>query len=129
PDGASPGQSRGSSVAHNHETKQIRVKLPSGSKKVISSADRAVGIIAGGGHTDKPILKAGPAYRKYKAKGNCWLCVRGRAMNPVEHPFGGGNYQHIGKPLTIRRDAPAGHKVDLIDARCMGRLCGRKTVQ
>lgn len=48
---------------------------------------------------------------------------------PVEHPFGGGNHQHIGKPSTIRRDAPAGRKVGLIAARRTGRLRGTKTVQ
>uniref|UniRef100_A0A8D0L4H2 Large ribosomal subunit protein uL2 n=1 Tax=Sphenodon punctatus TaxID=8508 RepID=A0A8D0L4H2_SPHPU len=104
--------------------------LPSGSKKVISSANRAVvGVVAGGGRIDKPILKAGRAYHKYKAKRNCWPRVRGVAMNPVEHPFGGGNHQHIGKPSTIRRDAPAGRKVGLIAARRTGRLRGTKTVQ
>ncbi|EDL29626.1 mCG131128, isoform CRA_b [Mus musculus] len=77
----------------------------------------------------KPILKAGRAYHKYKAKRNCWPRVRGVAMNPVEHPFGGGNHQHIGKPSTIRRDAPAGRKVGLIAARRTGRLRGTKTVQ
>jgi ribosomal protein L2 len=50
-----------------------RVKLPSGAKKVIPSANRAmVGIVAGGGRIDKPMLKAGRAYHKYKAKRNCW---------------------------------------------------------
>uniref|UniRef100_A0A672SGL1 Large ribosomal subunit protein uL2 n=1 Tax=Sinocyclocheilus grahami TaxID=75366 RepID=A0A672SGL1_SINGR len=86
-------------------------------------------VVAGGGRIDKPILKAGRAYHKYKAKRNCWPRVRGVAMNPVEHPFGGGNHQHIGKPSTIRRDAPAGRKVGLIAARRTGRLRGTKTVQ
>ncbi|RXM31626.1 60S ribosomal protein L8 [Acipenser ruthenus] len=86
------------------------------------------GVVAGGGRIDKPILKAGRAYHKYKAKRNCWPRVRGVAMNPVEHPFGGGNHQHIGKPSTIRRDAPAGRKVGLIAARRTGRLRGTKTV-
>ncbi|XP_074551775.1 large ribosomal subunit protein uL2 [Halichoeres trimaculatus] len=117
-------------ISHNPETKKSRVKLPSGSKKAISSANRAVvGVVAGGGRIDKPILKAGRAYHKYKAKRNCWPRVRGVAMNPVEHPFGGGNHQHIGKPSTIRRDAPAGRKVGLIAARRTGRLRGTKTVQ
>uniref|UniRef100_A0A8C5DFU2 Large ribosomal subunit protein uL2 n=1 Tax=Gouania willdenowi TaxID=441366 RepID=A0A8C5DFU2_GOUWI len=88
-----------------------------------------LGVVAGGGRIDKPILKAGRAYHKYKAKRNCWPRVRGVAMNPVEHPFGGGNHQHIGKPSTIRRDAPAGRKVGLIAARRTGRLRGTKTVQ
>merc|ERR1712186_262688 len=70
------------------------VKLPSGTKKVIPSANRAmVGIVAGGGRIDKPMLKAGRAYHKYKVKRNCWPKVRGVAMNPVEHPHGGGNHQ------------------------------------
>uniref|UniRef100_A0A4W3ICC1 Large ribosomal subunit protein uL2 n=1 Tax=Callorhinchus milii TaxID=7868 RepID=A0A4W3ICC1_CALMI len=99
-------------------------------KAMISSANRAIiGVVAGGGRIDKPILKAGRAYHKYKAKRNCWPRVRGVAMNPVEHPFGGGNHQHIGKPSTIRRDAPAGRKVGLIAARRTGRLRGTKTVQ
>src|SRR5436190_10827737 len=70
-----------------------------------------VGIIAGGGRIDKPILKAGRAYHKYKAKRNSWPKVRGVAMNPVEHPHGGGNHQHIGKASTVRRGASAGKKV------------------
>ena len=72
-------------VAHNPDTKKTRVRLPSGAKKVVSSANRAmVGIVSGGGRTDKPLLKAGRAYHKYKAKRNCWPVVRGVAMNPVE---------------------------------------------
>lgn len=60
-------------IAHNPDTKKTRVKLPSGAKKVIPSNNRAmVGIVAGGGRIDKPILKAGRAYHKYKAKRNCW---------------------------------------------------------
>merc|ERR1712097_102316 len=77
-------------IAHNPDTKRTRVKLPSGSKKVIPSANRAmVGCIAGGGRIDKPILKAGRAFHKYRVKRNSWPKVRGVAMNPVEHPHGG----------------------------------------
>ena len=69
------------------------------------------GIVAGGGRIDKPLLKAGRAYHKYKAKRNCWPIVRGVAMNPVEHPHGGGNHQHIGKASTVARGKSAGRKV------------------
>ncbi len=48
--------------------------------------------------------------------------VRGVAMNPVEHPHGGGNHQHIGHASTVRRDAPPGQKVGLIAARRTGAL-------
>ncbi|XP_039251168.2 large ribosomal subunit protein uL2-like [Styela clava] len=116
-------------IAHNPDTKRTRVKLPSGSKKLIPSANRAlVGVVAGGGRIDKPMLKAGTAYHKYKAKRNCWPKVRGVAMNPVEHPHGGGNHQHIGSPSTVRRDASPGAKVGLIAARRTGRVRGTRTV-
>ncbi|KAK9232116.1 hypothetical protein WN943_022359 [Citrus x changshan-huyou] len=52
-----------------------------------------------------------------RVKRNCWPKVRGVAMNPVEHPHGGGNHQHIGHASTIRRDAPPVQKVGLIAAR------------
>ena len=73
-------------IAHNSETKKTRVKLPSGAKKLLSSANRAqVGIVAGGGRIDKPMLKAGTAYHKYKVKRKCWPRVRGVAMNVSPH--------------------------------------------
>ncbi|EFH39849.1 hypothetical protein ARALYDRAFT_356646 [Arabidopsis lyrata subsp. lyrata] len=50
-------------------------------------------------------LKGGNAYHKYRVKRNSWPKVRGVAMNPVEHPHGGGNHQHIGQASTVRRDA------------------------
>jgi len=70
-------------------------------------------LVSGGGRIDKPMLKAGRAYHKYKAKRNCWPKVRGVAMNPVEHPHGGGNHQHIGKASTVKRGTSAGRKVNL----------------
>merc|ERR1711941_84817 len=114
-------------ISHNPDTKKTRVKLPSGAKKVLQSACRAmVGIVAGGGRIDKPMLKAGRAFHKYRVKRNCWPKVRGVCMNPVEHPHGGGNHQHIGKASTVRRDTSAGRKVGLIAARRTGRLRGTK---
>ena len=47
-------------------------------------------------------------------------------MNPVEHPHGGGNHQHIGKASTVWRGASAGKKVGLIAARRTGRIRGGK---
>merc|ERR1712059_139976 len=114
-------------IAHNVDTKRTRVRLPSGTKKTIPSANRAtVGIVAGGGRIDKPMLKAGRAYHKYKVKRNSWPKVRGVAMNPVEHPHGGGNHQHIGKASTVKRGTSAGRKVGLIAARRTGRSRGGK---
>ena len=85
--------------------------------------------VAGGGRVDKPIMKAGRAYYKYKAKRNCWPRVRGVAMNPVEHPHGGGNHQHIGHSSCVSRHAPPGKKVGLIAARRTGLRRGTKKVR
>merc|ERR1719486_1694610 len=101
--------------------------MPSGSKKNVSSNCCAcIGIVAGGGRLDKPMLKAGTSYHKYKVKRNCWPKVRGVAMNPVGHPHGGGNHQHIGKASTVKRGTSAGRKVGLIAARRTGRIRGGK---
>ncbi|KAK1347617.1 ribosomal protein L8 [Hamiltosporidium tvaerminnensis] len=123
-DGGKYGRSGGcfvAVVAHNKNTNQTIVRLPSGIKKTVSSEGRAViGIVAGGGRTEKPILKAGRAYYKYKSRSISWPVVRGVAMNPVDHPHGGGNHQHIGHPSTVSRHAPHGQKVGLIAARRTG---------
>jgi len=99
-------------IGHDPEAGKTRIRLPSGAKKtVLSRARGTVGIVAGGGRIDKPLLKAGRAFHKYRVKRNCWPKTRGVAMNPVDHPHGGGNHQHIGKASTVRRDAVPGQKV------------------
>ena len=112
-------------IGHSEDGRKTRVRLPSGCRRTIPGYCRAmIGIVAGGGRTDKPILKAGRAFHKYKAKRNKWPKVRGVAMNPVEHPHGGGNHQHIGHPSTVSRFAPPGAKVGLIAARRTGIIRG-----
>jgi len=114
-------------VSHDVDAGTTRIRMPSGMKKTVKSECRAmIGLVAGGGRTDKPMLKAGRAYHKYRVKRNEWPKVRGVAMNPVEHPFGGGNHQHIGHPSTSKRISSAGQKVGLIAARRTGRLTGNK---
>ena len=112
-------------VSHNAETGKTRLKLPSGQKKSVDSSCRAcIGLVAGGGRIEKPVLKAGNSYYRFRVKRNCWPKVRGVARNPVEHPHGGGNHQHIGHPSTVSRHCPPGQKVGLIAARRTGRIRG-----
>ncbi|CAN6327549.1 unnamed protein product [Urochloa humidicola] len=109
-------------ISHNTDNGTTRVKLPSGAKKLVqSNCPAMIGQVAGGGRTEKPLLKAGNAYHKFRVKRNCWPRVRGVAMNPVDHPHGGGNHQHIGHASTVRRDAPPGAKTGQIAARSTGR--------
>jgi large subunit ribosomal protein L8e len=62
-------------IGHAADEGKTRVRLPSGAKKTISSRARAtVGIVAGGGRIDKPLLKAGRAFHKFKAKRYKYVC-------------------------------------------------------
>jgi large subunit ribosomal protein L8e len=77
-------------IGHNADEGKTRIKLPSGAKKVVPSGSRGmIGIVAGGGRTDKPLLKASRAKHKFAVKRNSWPKTRGVAMNPVDHPHGG----------------------------------------
>jgi large subunit ribosomal protein L2 len=106
----------------SHEKEKTTIQLPSGQFKTLDSMCRAtIGIIAGGGRKDKPFLKAGKKSIAYRARGKGYPVVRGVAMNPVDHPHGGGSHQHVGKPSCVPRGAPPGRKVGNIAARRTGR--------
>jgi len=106
----------------SHDRNATIVQLPSGEMKRLDPQCRAtIGVVAGGGRTEKPMVKAGNKYHKVKGRGTVWPRVRGVAMNAVDHPFGGGGRQHPGKPKSISRNAPPGRKVGDIASRRTGR--------
>ena len=105
-----------------HERDATVVQLPSGEVRRLSPDCRAtIGVVAGGGRTEKPFVKAGTKYHKMRARGTKYPRVRGVAMNAVDHPFGGGGRQHPGRPKSVSRDAPPGRKVGAISSRRTGR--------
>jgi large subunit ribosomal protein L2 len=105
-----------------HDLGKTVVKLPSGEMKWLSPRCRAtIGIVAGGGRVDRPFLKAGKKYHKMKSRAAKYPRVSGIAMNAVDHPFGGGNRKHPGRPTTVSRNAPPGAKVGHIAARRTGK--------
>lgn len=100
----------------------VLVQLPSKKKKKFNPNCRAIiGIIAGSGQKEKPILKAGKRHHMMKAKNKLYPQTSGVAMNAVDHPFGSGRGRHIGKPRTPPRHAPPGRNVGLIRARRTGK--------
>jgi large subunit ribosomal protein L2 len=106
----------------SRELSKVIVRMPSGVLKWFHPKCRAtIGIVAGGGRIDKPFLKAGKKYHKMKARAAKYPRVSGVAMNVVDHPFGGGNRKHPGKPTTVSRNAPPGRKVGHIAARRTGK--------
>lgn len=117
----------GFAIVDSKTEKWVIIKLPSGRLKRIPPEARAtVGIVAGGGRVSKPFLKAGSKYHAKHAKGQKYPRVRGTAMNPVKHPYGGGSHQSPARPTTVSRNAPPGRKVGLIAARRTGYKRGRQ---
>jgi large subunit ribosomal protein L2 len=105
-----------------HDAGATLVQLPSGEMKWLSPKCKAtIGVVAGGGRLDKPLVKAGKSFFKFQSKAGKWPIVRGVAMNAVDHPFGGGGRQHPGRPKTVSRNTPPGRKVGSIAARKTGK--------
>ncbi len=106
-------------VSHSDK---VTVKLPSGKLKEFKPACVAtIGVAGGGGRNTKPFMKAGKKIHAYSSRAKRPFSVRGVAMNAVNHPHGGGNHQHVGRPSTVGRNAPPGRKV--------GRLSPKRKVK
>ncbi|MCL4334516.1 MAG: 50S ribosomal protein L2 [Candidatus Thermoplasmatota archaeon] len=100
----------------------VTLRLSSGKMKVFNPKCRAtIGIVAGSGARDSPVLKAGRHVNYLRSKAKRPYTVRGVAMNAVNHPHGGGNHQHVGRPSTVGRGTPPGRKV--------GRLSHKRRVK
>ncbi len=102
----------------SHGVKTV-VLLPSGKFKEIDNRCLAtVGLIAGGGHKEKPFAKSGKKFHAYGSKSKAYFTVKGVAKNPVDHPHGGGGHPHVGTQSSVGRNTPPGRKV--------GRLAPKK---
>jgi len=104
-----------------YSKKIAKIKLPSKNLKIINFNCRAtIGMVAGSGRTKKPLLKAGCKFYNMSKRKKKFPRVRGVATNPVDHPHGGGNHQHIGHSSTVSRRSPPGQKIGLIAAKRTG---------
>jgi large subunit ribosomal protein L2 len=106
------------------ESGKVLVRLPSKNTILLDPRCRAtVGIIAGGGRTEKPWVKAGKKWLALHARGGkVFPKVSGVAQNSVDHPFGGSHRRSLGVQTTTRRwGIPPGRKVGLLAARRTGR--------
>ncbi|NLN72072.1 MAG: 50S ribosomal protein L2 [Thermoplasmatales archaeon] len=90
----------------------VVLQMPSGEMKDFHPECRAVvGVVAGGGRTDKPLAKAGKKHHTHRSIAKDNFHVSGVSMNPVDHPHGGGSHPHVGGPSTVSRNAWPGQKV------------------
>ncbi|MGC2034172.1 MAG: 50S ribosomal protein L2 [Thermoplasmata archaeon] len=101
-----------SALVTAHSDRQVTVQLPSGAFKVLLATCRAqVGALAGGGRSERPFIKAGKKVLAFRTLARPPFKVRGVAMNPVNHPHGGGAHQHVGRPSTVSSGTWPGAKV------------------
>jgi len=101
---------------------QVLIQLPSKKQKKLSPFCRAtIGIIAGGGRTEKPIAKAGKRWHMMHARGKLYPRTSGVAMNAVDHPFGSGRGRQHSKVKVCSRHAPPGRKAGAVSARRTGK--------
>jgi large subunit ribosomal protein L2 len=111
-----------SAIVFAHAGNGVTLRMPSRKFLTLNPRCRAViGIVAGGGKSEKPYLKAGNKHYAMKARGKVYPRVRGVAMAAVYHPYGGGRHQHPGKQTSVGRTAPPGRKVGHIAPRKTGR--------
>jgi len=95
-----------------HSSSEVTVQLPSGAFKQFLATCRAqVGAVGGGGRKERPVIKAGKRFWATRSLARPPFKVRGVAMNPVNHPFGGGAHQHVGRPSTVSSGTWPGAKV------------------
>jgi large subunit ribosomal protein L2 len=95
-----------------HAGGEVTIQLPSGAFKQLLATCRAeVGIVGGSGRLERPIIKAGKKVHTVHSLARPAFKVRGVAMNPVNHPFGGGAHQHVGRPSTVSSGTWPGAKV------------------
>ncbi|MBT6971837.1 MAG: 50S ribosomal protein L2 [Euryarchaeota archaeon] len=128
-DGGKIARSGGSSciVESQLDSGRVRVRLPSGKTRDLPQKCRAtIGVLAGHGRSEMPLMKAGTAHYKAKARGKSYPTVSGVAMNPVDHPHGGGNHQAVHGPNSVARGTPPGAKVGHIAPSRTGRGRGKK---
>lgn len=99
----------------------VFVVMPSKKEKKFNGNCRAiVGVIAGAGRLDKPIMKAGKQHHIKKSKSKLWPRTSAVKMNAIDHPFGSGRAKNP-KSKIAKRNAPPGRKVGLIRPRQTGK--------
>ena len=99
------------------------VMLPSKKQRVFAFDCRAtIGLVAGSGRTEKPMLKAGNKHHLKRMKNKRWPNPSGAAQNAVDHPFGNKRTSRKAKRKAVGHDAPPGRKVGSLWPRTQERV-------
>lgn len=81
----------------------------------------SIGIVAGGGRKEKPIVKAGIMHYKKKARNKLYPRSSACKMNAVDHPFGNKRSARKAKQKAVGRFAQPGTKVGKLWPRRTGK--------
>jgi large subunit ribosomal protein L2 len=96
--------------------------LPSKKEKLFHLDCRAcIGIISGGGRTEKPMLKAGTKHFRKRMMNKRWPNPSAAAQNAVDHPFGNKRTSRKAKNVAASKFAPPGRKVGTLWPKRTGR--------
>ena len=125
-DGGKMIRTGGSSALVNKKIEgKTSLLLPSKQEKWLNENCLAtIGVIAGHGRKEKPMMKAGKKHYAMKSRNKFWPRTSAVKMNVVDHPFGSGrgkNLSHGLKGKIPKRNAPPGAKVGSLWPRRMGR--------
>ncbi len=110
-----------SAIVNRIVGKDIFILMPSKKEKKFNENCRAnIGVVAGSGRLEKPVVKAGKKYHIKKTKSKLWPRTSAVKMNVVDHPFGSGRAKNV-KSKVAKRNAPPGKKVGLLRPRRTGK--------
>lgn len=111
----------GNSAAVVRKNDQVSILMPSKKEKKFNEKCRAtIGVVAGAGRLEKPIMKAGKKFYMMKSKGKLWPRTSAVKMNAIDHPFGSGRGKRI-KAKIPKLNAPPGKKVGTLRPKRTGR--------
>lgn len=110
-----------SAIVVRASEKEVVLLLPSKKEKKFNPECKAtIGVIAGHGRLEKPIIKAGKKFHIKKTKSKLWPRTSAVKMNVIDHPFGSGRGKNP-KSKVAKRNAPAGKRVGLIRPKRTGK--------
>jgi len=101
-----------SAVVAKEGEKKVLIKFPSGTIKYFDGNCRAaIGKVAASGISELYVCRAGRKRHYLRSRAKMPMKVSGIAMNPVDHPHGGGNHPHVGRRSSVGRNTSPGAKV------------------
>lgn len=121
-DGGKFVKSAGTSAIISKRTeKGVFLLMPSKKEKKFNKNCKAIiGVCAGSGRTEKPVVKAGKKFYIKKTKSKLWPRTSAVKVNAIDHPFGSGRGKNP-KSKIAKRNAPPGRKVGLLRPRRTGK--------